>query len=277
MKVWLYRFVMCLVCIMSMGVTAQARNIPVMNGYVNDTAGIMSVPERNALEDKLSSYYNRTSAQIAVLTVPSLEGESLFDFAQKTARKWKIGSRGKDNGVLIVFSVAEQGRRVHVGARLDGSIPDAEAVRIITELMDPQFRKKKHAAGFEAAIDRIDQIVSGGAVVPERETAQKMTDRELAKFALFLVAFVLLVIAHSIHWLAGGVVGCASFAGVAWLLTLTQPTIITAAVFGLIVGLLLRWLTDFPWCGGGCGDMAGSVAGAGGEFLGAGAEILGGL
>ena len=267
----------CMVLVTLLGGRAEARSIPTLSSYVTDDAGILTLVERRELIKRLSALRAQTTAQVFILTVKSLESEALFTFSQRAFEKWRPGTRKKDNGVLIIFAVAEQGRRIHVGRGLEGDIPDAEAIRIISERMDPHFRKKEYFAAFAAATDRISDIISGTVKAPEVDAVKKSDDRDNAKFLLFLVAFVALVIAHFVHPAVGGIVGAGSFAGTAWLLALSNPAIIAVAIIGGILGLILRWITDIPWCGGACGDMGSAVAGAGGDALGAGAELLGGL
>lgn len=276
---WKWLFGLCVALLATLHIpSVDARDIPRHKGtYVNDYAGIIPKQDTRAIEDKLKLLRATTTAQVFILTVKSLEGESLFTFSQRTFEKWKPGEKRKDNGLLIVFAVDEQGRRIHVGRGLEGDIPDAEANRIREELMDPHFKKKEYGKAFAAAVDRITEIISGEAKAPEVVEAKRENDRENAKYLLFLVATVLLVFAHIYHPLLGGIVGASAFAGTAWLIALSDPAIIVAAIIGGIVGLILRWLTDIPWCFGGCGSMASAVAGAGGDALGAGAEALGGL
>src|SRR5262249_27861460 len=122
--------------------------------------------------------------------------------------------------------------------------------------------------------NRIDDLISGEVKAPEVAAAKKQIDLENAKYLVFLVAFFLLAIAHAQHPFLGGVVGAASFAGAAWLIELSVPAIIALAIVGGILGLILRWLLDFPpWCG----DTASAIAGHGGDALAAGAEAVGGL
>jgi uncharacterized protein len=256
---------------------AEARDIPSLRTYVTDEAGILKPDERALLEAKLSSLKARTTAQVFILTVKSLQGETLFTFSQRTFEKWKPGMKRKDNGVLLVYAVAEQGRRIHVGRGLEGDIPDAEAIRIIRQIMDPHLAKKDYYNAFLAGTSRIDRIISGTERVPEVVETKHEEQRMNAKYLLFLLAFVALALAHFYHPVVGGIIGASAFAGAAWLIALTDPAIIAAAIIGGVLGLILRWITDIPWCGGGCGDMGSAVAGAGGDALGAGAELLGGL
>jgi uncharacterized protein len=277
--VWKWLFGLCVALMATLHIPcAEAREIPRHKGtYVNDYAGIIPTDEARALEKKLALLRATTAAQVYILTVKSLEGEALFTFTQRTFDAWKPGERKKDKGLLIVFALDEQGRRVHPGYGLEEHIPDAEALRIIKDKMDPHLKKKEYGKAFAAAVDRIEEILSGEAKAPEIVEAKRENDRENAKYFLFLIAAALLVLAHIYHPVLGGFVGAGAFAGTAWLIALSDPVIIAAAIFGGIVGLTLRWLAEVPWCGGGCASMASAAGEMAGAAGGAGADILGGL
>ncbi|MFZ2886538.1 MAG: TPM domain-containing protein [Minisyncoccia bacterium] len=261
------------------GPLATAQNTPPRPpSHVIDLAGILSSGDAQALRDKLELLESRTTAQVILVIVKSLERDSLFDFTHKTARKWKLGTAEKHNGVLIVHVVAPGATRIHVGKGLEGDLPDAEAERILDNLMVPHLKQKEYAQAFNAGVDRIIAIVSGLETAPERSAERQSSERAIAAFFVFFIAFILLAIANAYGRSWGGSVGISSFAGAAWLIALTNPAIFIAAMIGLILGIFLRdvFKSDIPWCPTGCGDMAGGVARGAGEFLGAGAEALSG-
>jgi len=120
---------------------ASGLNVPALKGRVNDYADMLSPGETAELQAKLEQHEKETSNQIVILTVPSLEGEVLEDFSIRVADKWKIGQKGKDNGVIILIARDEKKIRIEVGRGLEGVLTDLLSGRIIEEMKTP-FRQE---------------------------------------------------------------------------------------------------------------------------------------
>jgi uncharacterized protein len=110
---------------------AHSADIPYLTGRVNDNAQILSDSTRKSLTEILKEHEFRTTNQIVILTIPSLEGESIEDFANKVFNEWKIGKKDKNNGILIVVVPDERRMRIEVGYGLEGTMTDLSAGRII--------------------------------------------------------------------------------------------------------------------------------------------------
>ena len=111
--------------------------IPTHDIYAQDYAKVLSAETRSRI-NRLSSELNaKTKAQIAVVTIPSLSGEPIEEFSLELFRKWGIGDRQLNNGVLILVSVEEKKSRIEVGYGLEGALPDAKTGRIQDETMRP--------------------------------------------------------------------------------------------------------------------------------------------
>src|SRR3990172_4707370 len=116
---------------------AQALDVPKLQGYVNDYANMISRSARAELEKELKAFEQTDSTQIVILTVPSLEGEVIEDFGIKVADAWKIGQKGKDNGVILIASKEDREMRIEVGSGLEGRLTDLMSGRIIDLVMKP--------------------------------------------------------------------------------------------------------------------------------------------
>lgn len=165
------------------------------NGRVHDEANLLSAEERSALEQKLASFEAETTNQIVIAIFPSLEGESLEDFSIHLAEKWKIGQKGKDNGIILLIFPEDRLLRIEVGYGLEGSVPDAYASRIIEERLKPNFREGNFYAGIDAAIDSLIGA-TGGVYEPEsvREPGDPFSWVVFLLFiSFFLVFFAVLV------------------------------------------------------------------------------------
>ena len=169
--------------------------IPKNDGWVTDLADMLPAPREAALEARMESYRAGSSrAEIAVLTVPSLNGEASLEFARATARAWDIGSKATNNGALIVVARKERDVRIEVGRGLEGDVPDAIAWRVIQQVILPKFRAGDFAAGIEEGVLALHQVIGGdyGAIGGRPSDAKRVGQ------SVFPVIFVLMVLAIAI-------------------------------------------------------------------------------
>jgi uncharacterized protein len=125
----------------------RAADVPYLSGRVVDEAEILSQATRDRLTAVLKAHEDATTNQIAVLTVPTIGGESVEDYAARVFAAWKLGQKGKDNGVLVVIVPQDRKMRIEVGYGLEGTLTDVAASRIIRGLMTPQFRAGNYDQG----------------------------------------------------------------------------------------------------------------------------------
>jgi len=138
-----------------------ASNIPFLYSRVNDYAEILSGETKIKLEKKLENFEKETSNQIAILTIPSLEGEDIESYANKVFNYWKLGQKRKDNGVLLVISVNDRKLRIEVGYGLEGVLTDALASQIIRKEITPHFKNGNYDHGVENGIKAIINATKG--------------------------------------------------------------------------------------------------------------------
>jgi uncharacterized protein len=134
---------------------------PELTGRVVDAANIIPPGKKNALEDKLAGYDAKTSDQIVVATVPSLQGTSIEDYANQLFRAWKLGQAKTNNGVLLLVAPNERKVRIEVGYGLEGQLTDALSNVIITTAMAPRFKAGDFAGGIDQAVDAIESVLTG--------------------------------------------------------------------------------------------------------------------
>ncbi|HUI68711.1 MAG TPA: TPM domain-containing protein [Nitrospirota bacterium] len=129
--------------------------------YVVDLAGVIGDDVRSKLNAYLAELEQKTTAQVLVLTVQSLDGEDIESFSLRTAEEWKLGRKGKDNGVLITVAVKDRKYRIEVGYGLESVLPDSAVGSIGREYLVPSFRKGDYSTGiFAAALVVIRAIAS---------------------------------------------------------------------------------------------------------------------
>jgi uncharacterized protein len=126
---------------------AQRADVPYLTGRVVDNAEILKPDTRRQVTEALRSHEQQTTNQIAVLTVPTLNGESVEEYAVRVFEQWKLGQKGKDNGVLLVVVPQDRRMRIEVGYGLEGTLTDAHASRIIRNVMTPRFKQGDYDGG----------------------------------------------------------------------------------------------------------------------------------
>ncbi|KPF69538.1 hypothetical protein IP84_05985 [beta proteobacterium AAP99] len=126
---------------------------------LTDTAGALNPADRERIAAQLTDIEQRRGSQIAVLVIPSTQGEPIEDFAQRVGSSWKIGRAGVGDGLLLIVAVQDRRARIDVARTLEGAIPDVVAGRIIREVMAPAFKAGDYAGGIVKALARIDQLL----------------------------------------------------------------------------------------------------------------------
>ena len=144
-------------------VPSGAVDVPYLTGRVLDNAEILKPATRERVSALAKAHEDRTTDQIAVLTIPTLGGESVEEFAVRVFEAWKLGQKGKDNGVLVVVAPKDRKMRIEVGYGLEGTLPDVAASRIIRNVMTPAFKDGDFDRGIEDGVAAIVAQLEGRA------------------------------------------------------------------------------------------------------------------
>ncbi|MFY0253572.1 TPM domain-containing protein [Chitinophaga sp. 30R24] len=174
------------------GLLAQAQNIPPRPNpptLVNDFAGILLKNEDDALEQKLVAYYDSTSTQITIVTLKSVGDYDISQVSLKILRDWGIGTKGKNNGILILVSVEDRKIRIETGYGMEGAVPDAIANDIINQILKPAFRQEHYYEGLDAAVDAIEKAAAG-----EYKADSKQGKSGLGIGEIFLLIIIVVII-----------------------------------------------------------------------------------
>jgi len=126
--------------------------------YVIDLAGIIDPQTEASLNRRLKELEDKTTAQMVVLTINSLEGEPIEKFSLRTAERWRLGQKGKDNGVLITVAVQDRKYRIEVGYGLEAILPDSYLGSLTRQHFVPNFRQGKYSQGVEAVVSTLSLI-----------------------------------------------------------------------------------------------------------------------
>ena len=205
--------------------------VPQPAGYVTDEANLLTPEQVESLNRVLSDYEQRTTNQIVVLTVKSLEGQDIESYSISVAEAWKAGQKHKDNGAILIVAPNERKVRIEVGYGLEGVLTDAQSARIIRNILAPRFREKDYYAGITAAVSAME------AVIGEEFTAERKIQEPMQSF--FPIVAMLLFFAGLIglvHWIAGAAAGGLLAGGLQLFAGLGGIGLIPAVLAGLLLG-----------------------------------------
>jgi len=225
------------------GGPARALEVPPLaERRVHDVASVLSPQLESTLEEQLKAYERSTGHQLAILIVPSLEGEAIEEYTIRVVESWQLGKKGKDDGVLLFIAVADRKIRIEVGYGLEGELTDALTGRIIRDVMAPAFRQNDIGFGISRAVSAIAAATGGsGEPLPPPRRTRSHDGGGLPPYVL-LVLVVLL-------FLGGG-----------------------RGMGGLIAGSMLGGGLGRGGWGGGGSRQSGGFRGGGGGFGGGGAS-----
>jgi uncharacterized protein len=151
------------------GPCLAAPNFPQLTGRIVDNAGLLSVEDRAAIESELTALEEKSTDQLVVVTVPSLDGYEIEDYGYQLGRHWGIGQAGKDNGVLLIVAPNERKVRIEVGRGLEPVVTDLMSKIIIENAILPEFRRGNFSVGIRAGVRDIKDTLLGDAeAVKER-------------------------------------------------------------------------------------------------------------
>lgn len=233
-----------LLAILTMSAAAFAvdKEVPFLAGRVNDLAGLLSESARTELEVRLETLEEATGTQVAILTIPSLDGEVLEDYSLRVAETWKLGRGNFDDGALLLISRDDRKMRLEVGYGLEGTIPDAYSKRILDDVMRPRFRSGDFDGGVIAAVDAISGLIQGDDSLPP--PVSEPTGQGEKPTSLVFLFFLVLVGMFSLQALTARGVGAwflYFFLMPFWLLI---PLIMLGRPAGFIP--LALWIIGFP-------------------------------
>lgn len=186
------RFFAALALGLMLAAAASGIEIPKYPGnLVNDFAGVMSPQARDGLEQKLRAYRQQTTREIVVVTVSTLQGAPVEDYAQALFDAWKIGDKDKDNGVLFLIAPVQRQSRIHPGYGLEALLPDIVCKRIQREQTTPFFKQGKVEEGIGAGADGIIAALAASREAEPQQPRRPRQDFSAAK----AVGIITLVIA----------------------------------------------------------------------------------
>ncbi len=278
------------------GLAAQvwALDVPPLTGRVVDRAGVLPAAVQAQLTATLVEHERATGHQMAVLVIPSLEGEDLFTYSHRVATTWHLGQKGTDNGVLLLVALKDRKIRIEVGYGLEGTLTDVRSSQIIRYEIAPRFRAGDIPGGIAAGVDAVLKTVVGTYTPPAKIAPPAPPEEPLLSplFAIVIGIVVGLVIAQ-VNPVVGGLAGSAlAVSASLWVWPAVLAGGLTLAAITLLSPLLRAsgqragrrraedswWYSthDGGWSAGSGGGWSGGgdsgFSGGGGDFGGGGAS-----
>jgi uncharacterized protein len=146
------------------GRAESVKQLPMPTSYVQDFAGVIDAGSKQQMEDLSREVYEKAHATIEVVTIHSLDGESIEQFATDLEDKWKVGPKGSDRGVLMLLVINDHKRRIEVGYGLEGILNDAK-VGDIGRSMVPQLQQEQYGPALLMGERQIAGVIAADANV----------------------------------------------------------------------------------------------------------------
>jgi uncharacterized protein len=182
-------------CFFGGAVRAAEADIPAPTDWVVDRAGVLSEADRQALVQAASDLERETGAEAAVLIVPTLPAtDTIETYAQRVFDAWKIGKKGKDNGLLLVLSLEPRRVRLHVGYGLESTITDGTAGDLLDRAALPAFRAGRYGEGCRSLLEALRSTLMGRA--PPSASSKSGTAPRLGEWFKLILIVVLIILVN---------------------------------------------------------------------------------
>ncbi len=183
MSSWLRNSLLLLLCVAgTVAFAEKASELPQPTSYVNDFAGVIDAGSQQQIDDLARQLYTKAHATIEVVTIKSLEGEPIQNFATELEDKWKVGAKGTDKGLLMIFSIQDHKRWIEVGYGLEGILNDAK-VGDIGRSMVPQLQQGEYGPAIFSGEQQIANVIAADAgVTLDAAAVQHTYHRENASY-----------------------------------------------------------------------------------------------
>ncbi len=248
--------------------------VPALKARVTDLTATLDATQQAHLDSLLAGIESTRGAQLAILLLPSVQPETMEQFGIRLAGAWKIGHKGKDDGLIIIVAKNDRKMRIEVGYGLEGVIPDAVAKRIVAERMGPRFKQGDFAGGLVAAVEAVDAALGGSGEFAPQAAAQSQSAAEERDWTPWLFGLLFVAgILRSLFGIFGSVIASAVGAWLAFSMFGSMIAAIIAAVIVFVFSFGRFGSGGGGWSSGGGGfSSGGGFSGGGGSFGGGGAS-----
>ena len=179
-------------CALALTLPALAQTFPQLTSRVVDNANILDIQTEAEIEQKLIELENKTTSQLVVVTLPSLEGYEIEDYGYRLGRHWGIGQKDRNNGALLIVAPNERRVRIEVGYGLEGTLTDALTSVLIHNAILPRFRAGDFPGGITRGVDDLVQVLEGDTeyVARAEQASRAETDDSDLMFQIIIWLFI---------------------------------------------------------------------------------------
>jgi uncharacterized protein len=160
---------------------------------VNDFTNILTADQKQALETKLVAFDDSTSTQIAVVIIPSLNGNDIADYNVKLGRAWGVGGKEKNNGVILLIAKEDRKLNISTGYGVEGALPDITSKHIIDDVIVPNFKGNDYYAGIDEGTDAIIKSLKGEYKAPKNYGKKKGFPGSRVVFLVIIIILFLVI------------------------------------------------------------------------------------
>lgn len=190
------KMILAAVCCVFTATSVFALKVPELTGPVVDDAKLLNEISYRLLSDELTAISNQTGTQIAVLTIPTLEGLDIETYSMAVAEKWKLGSKKNDDGVLLCIAFAEKKIRIETGYGVEGQLTDTKCGLIIRNIIAPSFQRGDFNKGIVDAVHAIEGELGVGEIksaVYSEDQNRNNSSTPASIVALFILFYIFVV------------------------------------------------------------------------------------
>lgn len=246
--------------------SAQAIDFPKLTGRVVDNANLLSSSVEQQLTQQLKAHEDKTTNQVVVVTVNTLQGLEIADYGYQLGRHWGIGQADANNGVLLVVAPKQRKVRIEVGYGLEGTLTDALSKQIVDFEIIPRFKQKDFQAGIQAGTKAILGILGGSIDVAQyQQKRQKSNKAELIP-QLFMFVFIALFVGFFLRLM----MGVKASTGLVFAGSFVVGLLVSGLGFALLVAIIATVFHLFNSMSGGRGGGGYYGGGYGGGGFGGG-------
>jgi len=279
MTALLHRFAAALAFVSATALAAPP--FPALTGRVVDEAHVLSPQVKAEISAQLAAHEQSTTNQVVVVTLQSLQGYDIADYANQLFRHWGLGQKGRNNGVLLIVVPNERKLRIEVGYGLEGALTDAESHAIIERVIKPPFRQGNYEQGIRTGVGAILAAIDGEyqATPPVTATGDENSIIGPLVAGLFIFQWIFGHVAHHASTRTRALIAAGSGMGAGLIVWFFLGILGLAAVIGVVVFLIMlmaggrmgrggsgygNWSSGGGWSGGGGGGFSGGGGSSGG-------------
>jgi len=207
-----WRLIAVAAALLWFAVAAVAQTFPALTGRIVDQANVISADARRTIEPKLVDLETKSGIQLVVATVNSLEGQEIEPYANALFRKWQLGEKTKNNGVLLLIAPKERRVRIEVGYGLEGTLTDALSKVIIVNAITPRFKAGDFSDGILRGVDDIITVLTTDASEWEKRPSLRLDNQPASDpinwviILIVIVVIILLFVSPGFRWVFFNVV-----------------------------------------------------------------------